>query len=287
MSSRIFLGGYEDFLDSPSMSDLDGKEPVSPDRKGFFDDLILYWSVQSPESLDPANPTLPSLAYYPLKIVAAEWVKYGAIMFRAIKQFEYSTSITNVRDELDKLNSDMRALQRWRRRSMASEHKVHSVIRMLNAHPHSSDSSSLIEDYDAIFATITGLGRRLESMLPVVTSLVSIIDSRRAVDETANVSRLTIMALVFVPLAYVSSLFSMNEKLGPGGPLFWVYFVVALPVTITVVLVARPPLNIVKKAAGHIRWPRRRWAERVRVADEKHVKAECSWTPDGTSSASV
>ncbi|PVH90834.1 hypothetical protein DM02DRAFT_508286, partial [Periconia macrospinosa] len=69
---------------------------------------------------------------------------------------------------------------------------------------------------------VEDFGRRLETMLPVVTSLVQVIDSRRSFDETANVSRLTVMALAFVPLTYVSSLFSMSEKLGPGGSLFWV-----------------------------------------------------------------
>lgn len=266
------MSGYEDFLDSPSV-DADETELLSPNRHGLFEDLLFYWSMRCPESFDPAGPGLPSLAYYPLKIVAAEWMKYTTIMYRAVKQFEYSTSVTNVREELEKLNKDLRALQKWRRRYMASERKIKAILTMLDAHPPSSDSSSLAEDYNSILATIVDLGRRLESMVPVVTSLVYIIDSRRAIDETANVSRLTVMALVFVPMAFISSLFSMNEKFGPGGRFFWVYVVVALPVTIAVVFVAKPPLEIVRMAYTCIRRPAR-WTKQARVPAETRTEVQ-------------
>jgi hypothetical protein len=250
LDSQMFLGGYDDFLEPPPLIQQDSKDDQFPDHLGLQGDLLFYWSMQSPACFDPQSPSLLSLAHYPLRIIAAEWMKYVGIMYRAIKHFEYSIPVPSVRDELDKLNTDMRALQRWRRRCMASEEKVTAVLRMLEAQDPrqtlSVNSASLIGDYEHILATIKKFGRHMESMLPVITSLVQIIDSRRSFDETANVSRLTIMALVFVPLAYVSSLFSMTERLGPGGSLFWVYFVVAIPVTIAVVLVAKPPLNILR-----------------------------------------
>jgi Mg2+ and Co2+ transporter CorA len=256
----MFLNGYEDFLDSPSMRKQDSKDAQSPSRLGLLGDILFYWSIQSPECFDSSSPNLPSLAYFPLKIIAAEWMKYIGIMYRAIKQFEYSTSVSSTRDEirkrldklieLDKLNSDMRALQRWRRRSMATEEKIAAVIQMLEAHnlghPSNSYLALTIADYEHILAKVRKFGQHLETMLPVVTSLVRIIDSRRSFDETANVSRLTVMALIFVPLAYISSLFSMSERLGPGGPLFWVYFIVAIPVTIAVILIAKPPYRVIR-----------------------------------------
>ncbi|KAF2691303.1 hypothetical protein K458DRAFT_455660 [Lentithecium fluviatile CBS 122367] len=254
---RMFLGGYEDFLDSFPSTQQDLKDFACPDRLDLQSDILLYWTKEIPESFDPSGPSLPSLAYYPLKMIAAEWIKYIGIMYRAVKQFEYSTSVTNIRDEIDKLNADMRALQRWRRRSMASEEKITAVIRMLEARgtglPFSGDLASLIEDYQHILATVQKFGRHLETMLPVVTSLVQIVDSRRSIEETANISRLTVMALIFVPMAYVSSVFSMSERLGPGGPLFWLYFVVAIPITIVVILVAKPPLNMFRMAVRRLR----------------------------------
>ena len=80
--------------------------------------------------------------------------------------------------------------------------------------------TSLIEDYEHISTSINECGRRLESMLPFFISLTQVVDSRRSFAKTANISRLTILALTFVPLTFVSSPFSMNAINGPGGSFF-------------------------------------------------------------------
>ncbi|OCL02332.1 hypothetical protein AOQ84DRAFT_273835, partial [Glonium stellatum] len=243
LPSRFFLGGYEDFLDPLSL-DQDIDKQSGPNRQGLMEDLIYYWSTEQPECFNYKEPTILAISYFPLRIVAAEWVKYVAVMYRSVKQYEYSNNeLPSFLHQLKKLNSDMRSLQSWRRRSMSSQQKVRTVIRFLR--PYKSlemrDETyiSLVEDYEHVSASIDECSRRLESMLPVVTSLVQIVDSRRSFAETANISRLTILALIFVPLTFVSSLFSMGATNGPGGPYFWVYFVVALPVTLIVFLIAR------------------------------------------------
>lgn len=75
-------------------------------------------------------------------------------------------------------------------------------------------------------------------MVPMATSMVQLLDSRRSMREAANVSRLTFIALVFVPLSWVASLFSMSDSFSPGHENFWVYFVTALPVLFLVLLLS-------------------------------------------------
>jgi Mg2+ and Co2+ transporter CorA len=169
-------------------------------------------------------------------------VKYIEVMQRCIKLYEYEGTHVN----LEKFNMDLRELQSWRRRSLVSQQKIRAVIRHLKWHnssrlEHCVDVDLILADFEAIKKDIDDLGRRLENMLPVVTSLVQIMDARQSLAETANISRLTVLALVFVPLSYVSSLFSMNSTHMPGGPHFWMYFAVAFPVTLIVFTVARPP----------------------------------------------
>ncbi|KAF4971280.1 hypothetical protein FSARC_1850 [Fusarium sarcochroum] len=53
--------------------------------------------------------------------------------------------------------------------------------------------------------------------------------SLEAADRTRNI---TTLGLVFVPLAYIASLFSMSDDFGPGGAKFWLYFAIAIPVTL-------------------------------------------------------
>jgi hypothetical protein len=211
-------------------------------RLSMMDDIVHYWETEPPACFDPADPSIQSLAYYPLRIVAAEWVKYIAVMHHCIKLYEYEGSHL----DLNKFNMDIRELQGWRRRSMMSQQKIRVVIRHLNSHTsstpsHTASVADILEDYMTISNDIEDAGRRLENMLPIVTSLVQIIDARQSFAETANISRLTILALVFVPLSFVSSLFSMNSENVPGSKHFWVYFAVAIPVTAVVFLIARPP----------------------------------------------
>ena len=220
-----------------------------PLRKGMSYDLEQYWERNIPACFDPKNPTLQSIAFYPLRIVAAEWVKYVAVMHCSLKQYEYGNEGPT---ELERLERNLRELQSWRRRSMLSQQKVQSVLRLLRPRIASdlNDKPSLqnlIADFEFINTKIEDYGRRLESMLPVVTSLVQIIDARRSFAETSNISRLTVLALVFVPLNYISSLFSMNPVNLPGSDRFWVYFVVAIPVTLLVFIIARLPSTEIRK----------------------------------------
>ena len=73
-----------------------------------------------------------------------------------------------------------------------------------------------------------------------MTSLIQIIDSQRSFAETANITRFTYLALVFVPLTFVASIFSMNDRFAPGGKIFWLYFATAVPMCVVVFFVARP-----------------------------------------------
>ncbi|KAF2118412.1 hypothetical protein BDV96DRAFT_629937 [Lophiotrema nucula] len=250
LQSRPFLGAYEDFLRPPKFSD-DWTSLHDISRGGMADDLLHYWERCTPPSFERHNPTIESLAYYPLKIVAAEWVKYTAVMQHSIKQYEYQGEQL---PDLDRFNADLRELQGWRRRSMNSQQKIRSITRQLQARfsPTSRGSSSLtylIEDLEVINANIEKFGARLENMLPVVTSLVQIIDARHSFAETANITRLTGLALVFVPLNYIAAIFSMSNEFVPGGRLFWQYWAVAVPVALLILVIARPPMWIYREVS--------------------------------------
>ncbi|EKG16330.1 Mg2+ transporter protein CorA-like/Zinc transport protein ZntB [Macrophomina phaseolina MS6] len=230
LQSTLFLGGYEDFLDPPHEKTC----PPGPTRSGLLDDLAYYWSRQRPQFFDSASPSLIHLAYYPLRIVAGEWVSYLTVMHHSIKQYEYTISgLSQLLNELDRLNSDLRSLQSWRRRSMSSQQKLRLVVRFIRQSDGSSGFPGLLDlvaqDFDSLARSVEDFGQRFERVLPIVTSMVQIADSRQSFAETANVSRLTYLALVFVPLTFTTGLFSMNNDRAPGSRGFWQFFAVAIP----------------------------------------------------------
>ncbi|KAL2849332.1 hypothetical protein BJX68DRAFT_276047 [Aspergillus pseudodeflectus] len=257
ITSRLFQDGYEDFI-IPSFIDKKsacGEAQLS--RTSLLDDLRYYWNRQIPQQFDPSKPTLFTLSVYPLKIIAAEWNSYMAGMSYHLKRHEYALEAFDQRvAELDKLDEELRSLQAWRRRSLASEHKIASIKRFLalyNPQPEHhtgilalNHGARLREDYVYLADTLNDLSRRLQNMLPVVTSLVQISDSRRSLAESANVNRLTSLAIIFAPLSFTTGLFSMDTINGPGGTHFWVFFAVAIPITIVVFFLARPPACILR-----------------------------------------
>lgn len=244
---KLFQGGYED-VSRPAEPGVDVEVEYwksGPTRKGLLEDLIYYWQRERPESFRWEDPSLFSVAHYPLKIVAAEWMTYAAVMDYSIKRYEYTVEdLPNSYRQLDRLNSDLQTLQAWRRRALSSLHKISTARRFISFHQAEEldreDSDELLYDYEYVAEKIDDYSHRLESSLPVVTSLVQIVDSRRSFEETSNVSRLTYLALVFVPLTFTSGLFGMNANVAPGGKHFWIYFAVAVPVTLAVFLLAQP-----------------------------------------------
>ena len=257
LPNRPFLGEPEDFNISrdwgvPSLGQR------TPRSRGMLDELVHHYELKQSTILEPSKPTLQALSYLPLKIVAAEWINYISVMSFCLKHYETSDMSQDLQAELDRLSSNLRTLQTWRRRVLASIEKICYLIRYLKLHeqttPYSENWTGLREDYEFIYAGIEDRGKRVDSMIPVITSFIQLVESRRALLETANVTRLTVLAVIFVPLSFVATLFSMNEKFGPGGSMFWMYFAIALPISLFVLFFAR-----VSRSDWHLPLWLRKW----------------------------
>ena len=204
------------------------------------------------------RPTLCALSIYPLKMIAAEWMTYLELMHHSIKQYEFSSTSAPVGlEQIQLLNADIRTLQQWTRRGMASADKIRYTVSFLKNRMTKGDDmqyrASLMEDYKYIASSIGTYTRRLEALVFVTTSLIQTIDCRRSLTETVNISRLTYAALVFIPLTFVSSLLSMNNTVASDGRVLGLYFAVAMPLCVVVFLIAHPPARFTGILARQIR----------------------------------
>ena len=242
----LLFGGYEDFL-PPTIA----KSPIRyqpPDRKALLEDLVYYWQREDVPIFDWRCQPSVSLAFFPLKIVAAEWNTYTLILRGSIREFEYrNRKGSSPLEQVDRLNSNLEILQTWRRRSLSSRQKLEGILRWIEVQEEergiNNYSSAVREDYQQITHRLDNGGKLLENMLPVMTSIIQIVDSRRSLAETVSVTRLTALAFIFAPMSFVATMFSMTENFGPGGSQFWIFFAVALPLTLIIYLIARPPRN--------------------------------------------
>lgn len=219
----------------------------------MLDELIHYWTHDTPPTFTVSSPTLQAFSYYPLKIVAGEWVNYIFVLGMSLREYELSTSLSgDLVAELSKLNINLRVLQGWRRRILSTQATLRRAVRFVQTHQLTEKSSdedwdALAEDSSFLLTSVSEHGEKLEAMVPLVTSAAALIESQRSLTEAANVTRLTVLALVFIPLSYVATLFSMADRFGPGESLFWVYFATAVPLALVVGIVAKMPGGIGRK----------------------------------------
>ena len=85
-------------------------------------------------------------------------------------------------------------------------------------------------------AALAGLTNNRQAMEAQELALKA---AERSISEAKSVKALTTVGIVFIPLAFVASLFSMSDPFRPGERLFWMYFVVSVPLLGLIVLAYR------------------------------------------------
>ncbi|KAM7203540.1 hypothetical protein V8F33_002160 [Rhypophila sp. PSN 637] len=89
--------------------------------------------------------------------------------------------------------------------------------------------SAVTPDFTYLHRQFTMRRHDYDRITTSIAALTGIVTGRSAVMEAISARSLTSVALFFAPLAWITALYSVPEDLGPGGPLFWVYWVTAVP----------------------------------------------------------
>lgn len=122
---------------------------------------------------------------------------------------------------------------------------------------------SMREDFALILSYMEEYQQRIDRLTSVVTAIISIGDSRTSQADNRNVARLTWLATFFIPMSFVTGLFSMTEDIGTLSSTVKWYFAVALPLSFISL-----GLAVVLTLPGVLRWWQRqskrwrKWFER-------------------------
>ena len=97
------------------------------------------------------------------------------------------------------------------------------------------------QDLRYIYQRLQNMKGKVDQMTTATMGLSNIVGSRqalsearRSVKEAKSTKTLTVVGLIFIPLAYTCALFSMSNEFRPGSHLFWVYFAVSVPLVFLV-----------------------------------------------------
>ncbi|TVY21055.1 hypothetical protein LARI1_G001254 [Lachnellula arida] len=94
-------------------------------------------------------------------------------------------------------------------------------------------AKGLLEDYEELYVRCIDLSKMCTQGITLAMNKVTIEESRKAIEQSERLKKLTLLATLFIPLSFSSSLFGMNlDILGQSTVRFWWFFVLCVPITL-------------------------------------------------------
>lgn len=97
---------------------------------------------------------------------------------------------------------------------------------------------ALLQDYQGLITRTETLSYTCKARLQILMSMAGIVESNKAIEQAKEVTKLTRLAFVFIPLSFVSSFFGMNltPLIEPPGLSLWLFFAVSAPLVVLLFL---------------------------------------------------
>ncbi|KAL9620376.1 MAG: hypothetical protein Q9160_005076 [Pyrenula sp. 1 TL-2023] len=246
--SKTYEGGYRNFVDNSS----DQEPPLS----STFDDLCFFLQHHS-QVLDIGDDPLTSTTFLQ-KIIASNYMMLIKYVKSTLNHLSFRLSQRTNLNELDStwVESGWSDLQVWTWRCNKYCQRVEAIMNSLGIEEQSrrdlnklsgtmSITTTCGKDFQGIHRQLMGLRERSEMLVSDFNSVAAIIlnrealrEANRSIQEAKSVRVLTLLGMVFLPLGLASSLLSMSDDYSPGEKNFWIYFAIAIPLVLFVILVA-------------------------------------------------
>ncbi|KAH7076719.1 hypothetical protein BKA63DRAFT_288237 [Paraphoma chrysanthemicola] len=241
LKNSPFQGGYPDFIPPkqfdvpPSEDEITALGKTKHPHKSMMDDLIHYYKNHAALLTATEWEKPQRSALFLKKIVAAHYlqlVDYIKVMLPSL-ELRLTTAWVEEQDQ-------WKSLQTISRRCGNFRDDIEDTLLSLGYPVEATLGPSSVlkrvdwkddqKDLQYVYFRLKILKERADNLTTSMTGLASIAGNRQALEEAKRVKRLNILALLFIPLAYTSSLFSMQDDYAPNGSAFWVYWVAAIAV---------------------------------------------------------
>ncbi|RYP48747.1 hypothetical protein DL768_005404 [Monosporascus sp. mg162] len=236
--------GYVDFM--PHKDQIRSRS--GPPRTSPLDDIIFYLRTH-PSALDLANHN--SVRIFVEKIVASHYLKLAEFVQSTIDivQFNLSRQQDLTSFDVSAVEEQWSDVQAWERRIGEYKDDLEAIMLQLRISFASPNLNQVVDwkdsaaDYQFLYLRFKEIGQRANRLNGSIAALAGLTGNRqafkaqelsleateRSIHEAKSVKALTILGIVFIPLTYTASLFSIPDPHGPGDELFWVYFAASFP----------------------------------------------------------
>lgn len=244
LKNKPFQGGYVDFAPPPRLQRGELPRKTRHPHKSMLDDLVYYYETNS-HLLEEEEWSSPSnSAIFLKKIVAAHYLQLADYIKAMLPSLELKLTTAWVEEQ-----EQWKALGTISRRCGNYRDDIEDALLSLGYQlgtpaPKTREEGKNIYDwknceidYQYAYLRLKVLKERADNLMTSMTGLASIAGNRQNLEEAKRLKRLNLLALLFIPLAYTSSLFGMENDYAPDRPLFWVYWVSAIGSVIFTVVV--------------------------------------------------
>lgn len=237
-------GAYVDFF----ASDIGITAKPGPPKTSIADDLCYYLaSYSSLPGLTCETPDIVSL--FLKKIVGSLYMTHLDQLRKTIAQSQSPVRWTSDFAKLDlaavEVNwSDCQTLERRLQLHCLDLEGILVQLRLPLERPNPREINSwqdVAADFQMLYHQYNHARSWVEKLNSSMTALTGIAGNRQAFREqqvsleaAVRTRNITTLGLVFIPLAYVATLFSMSGDYAPGGESFWLYLVISIPMMLAV-----------------------------------------------------
>ncbi|KAG8157925.1 hypothetical protein KVR01_012197 [Diaporthe batatas] len=239
-------------------------------KRSFFEDFV-YWARRpglSALGLEEApREHIPVLVL--LNLVGSEWLIMCEYIKTRLNQIDMETIDPNHLSDKKLIDTTLEKLHIWRRliplyREMVAETLQHffglsrSKLNMTQSQdpsgqsattgcPNCSQTAASLkmcdikvyeEDYKLVLAHLEEYQSRIDRLTSVVTAVMAVEDTRRAITDARNIGFLTWLATFFIPFGVFSGIFSMQKREDMSIDTIQLYFAVTLPFVVVTLVIA-------------------------------------------------
>jgi len=281
--------GQRNWQTTPSVSSK-APSPSGPRGNSFFEDFLYYAQKPelftsgsspdgSPSSGQHSNIHVPIQAL--LQLICAEWLTITDYIKTRLCQIDWEIAFPEDFLEKRDIRMSLKKLHMWRRfvplyREMLSEtldRVFHFPCHGMAIANTSGSSGGLKcchctnhgleirppgpidlyrQDFELVLSYVKEYQERIDRLSTVVTAVISIRDSERAMSDNRNLGRLTWLATFFLPFSLIATTFCMQTDVTniTVSTVKW-YFIVALPLAAVITMLAIIlSLPVVQKELG-------------------------------------
>lgn len=95
------------------------------------------------------------------------------------------------------------------------------------------ETNELVEDYEQLHVRCVDLSKMCTQGITLAMNKAMIEESSKNIEQSKRLKKLTVLATLFIPLSFSSSLFGMNvDLLGQSTVRFWWFLVLCIPITL-------------------------------------------------------